>query len=259
MGTERRGIQSVEVGGQLLVALVDAGGPMGLKELASRAGMSSAKAHPYLVSFGKLGLVQQDPVTSRYELGPFALQMGLISLQLLDPVRIAVPEIAPLGESLQLTVALAVLGNHGPTIVWIDEARAPIHVNMRSGTVMSNLHTATGLTFAAWLPQARLQALLLREAADAAPDGPATSPVDADVLSRMLAEVRKHGVGRTVGQPIAGINAMSAPVFDHRGDIVLAITAIGPAGTFDADWNGTVADALRGCARRVSQRLGHRG
>jgi hypothetical protein len=43
---ERRGIQSVEVGGQLLVALVEQGSPMLLRELAQKAGMTSAKAHP---------------------------------------------------------------------------------------------------------------------------------------------------------------------------------------------------------------------
>ena len=54
-----RGIQSIEVGGQLLLALAHQGQPMALKDLARDAGMSPAKAHPYLVSFGKLGLIEQ--------------------------------------------------------------------------------------------------------------------------------------------------------------------------------------------------------
>ena len=55
-----RGIQSIEVGGALLHALAHEGRPMALKDLAAAAGMSAAKAHPYLVSFGKLGLIGQD-------------------------------------------------------------------------------------------------------------------------------------------------------------------------------------------------------
>ena len=80
----QRGIQSIEVGGALLQALVDAGASLPLRELAQRAGMSSAKAHPYLVSYGKLRLIEQDPITGHYGLGPFALQLGLVSLQLLS-------------------------------------------------------------------------------------------------------------------------------------------------------------------------------
>ncbi len=91
MEKSRRGIQSIEIGGTLLTTLVETGVPMSLGELAKKAGMPAAKAHPYLVSFGSFGLIEQNPLTGRYELGPFALQMGLISLHLLDPVRIAIP------------------------------------------------------------------------------------------------------------------------------------------------------------------------
>ena len=58
--TEQRGIQSIEVGGQLLHALAHAGRPLALKDLAREADMTPAKAHPYLVSFGAVGLVEED-------------------------------------------------------------------------------------------------------------------------------------------------------------------------------------------------------
>ena len=61
----QRGIQSIEVGGQLLRALAHHGRPMALKDLAREAGMAPAKAHPYLVSFGQLGLIEQDEATGK--------------------------------------------------------------------------------------------------------------------------------------------------------------------------------------------------
>ena len=64
----RRSIQSIEVGVPLLAALVDAAKPLTLRDLAAGAGMTSAKAHPYLVSFIRVGLVQQDSITGQYEL-----------------------------------------------------------------------------------------------------------------------------------------------------------------------------------------------
>ena len=252
---ERRGIQSVEVGGQLLVALVEQGAPMLLRELAQKAGMTSAKAHPYLVSFGNIGLIQQDPVSGRYELGPFALQMGLISLQLLDPVKIAIPEIAALSERIGHTVALAVMGNNGPTIVHLNESHHPIHVKMRTGTVVSTLHTATGRVFSAYLPSGVVDRLVGRELAEA---GAGMRPA-ARKMEQVLAEVRLHGMARSIGEPTAGIHALSAPVFDHLGNIALAITAIGPAGTLDASWDSETAHEIRQCAMRISSRLGRRG
>jgi DNA-binding IclR family transcriptional regulator len=254
---ERRGIQSVEVGGQLLVALVEQGSPMLLRELAQKAGMTSAKAHPYLVSFGNIGLIQQDPVSGRYELGPFALQMGLISLQLLDPVKIAIPEVAALSEQIGHTVALAVLGNNGPTIIHLNESRHPIHVKMRTGTVVSTLHTATGRVFSAYLPPKAVEKLIEREIADGNVAGQSTKKLTRTDVEQMLAEVRQRGMARSIGEPTAGIHALSAPVFDHLGNITLAVTAIGPAGTLDAAWNGDTAKQIKQCADRISARMGY--
>ena len=92
----QRGIQSIEVGGQLLRALVHHGRPMALKDLAREADMTAAKAHPYMVSFGRLALIEQDGASGHYRLGPLALQLGLIGLQQADPVHIASPLMAPL-------------------------------------------------------------------------------------------------------------------------------------------------------------------
>ncbi len=256
MTKSRRGIQSIEVGGALLSALVDAGAPLPLRELAQRAGMSSAKAHPYLVSYGKLGLIEQDPLTGHYGLGPFALQMGLVSLQLLSPVRVAIPAITALGDAVGHTVALATLGTHGPTIVYIHESSRPIHVNMRAGTVMSTLNTATGRVFAAWLPPKLAQHYVGREQRDPAVIAQEAARRPKAEVDALLSEVRRRGVARAVGEPIPGIDALSAPVFDHTGAIVLAVTAIGPEGSFDPAWDGALAHAVRACADDVSRRLG---
>jgi DNA-binding IclR family transcriptional regulator len=73
----------------------------------------------------------------------------------------------------------------------------------------------------------------------------------------MLDEIRKHGLARAIGDPLPGINAFAAPVFDHSGRVALVVTAIGPEGTFDVNWDSTIASALRDCASAVSNRSGH--
>ncbi|WP_395138712.1 IclR family transcriptional regulator [Schlegelella aquatica] len=263
---DRRGIQSVEVGGQLLLALAHHGRAMPLKDLAREAGMSPAKAHPYLVSFGKLGLIEQDSASGHYGLGPLALQLGLISLQQADPVRIATPLIADLAQRLGHTVGIAVWGTRGPTFVRLEESPAAVHVNMRHGTVVSITDTASGRLFAAYRPAAEVRALLederrreKLERARPAPGMPAAPPLPTwKEFERQLADVRAHGMSRSEGSVIEGVSAMSAPVFDHTGAMVMAITAIGPSGTFDTRWDGAIARALRECADHVSQRIGGR-
>jgi DNA-binding IclR family transcriptional regulator len=261
----QRGIQSIEVGGQVLLSLVHGGRPMALKDLAAVAGMAPAKAHPYLVSFGRIGLVERDAVTGHYFLGPLALQLGMISLQQANPVKVATPLLGPLAQRIGHTVAIAVWGARGATIVRLEESPAAVHVNMRHGTVFSLTNTASGRLFAAYLDAAdvkrRLDAARLRRKADAEPAGvpgmPAAPPLPAwREFERQLSEVRAHGLSRSVGEVLPGVNAMAAPVFDHAGAMVLAITAIGPSAVFDTRWDGALARELRACAGQVSQRLG---
>jgi DNA-binding IclR family transcriptional regulator len=152
-----RGVQSIEVGGQLLQALLRAGRPLALKDLAAAAGMVPAKAHPYLVSFGRLGLVSAE--AGRYGLGPMAMQLGLISLQQHDPVRLASEPLEALAQASACTVALAVWGQLGPTVVRVVEAPSPVHVSLRHGTVLNLAQTATGRVMAAFRPVAEVDAL----------------------------------------------------------------------------------------------------
>lgn len=256
MAGDQRGIQSVVVGGQLLRALAEADGPMMLRDLARSADMSAAKAHPYLVSFMRIGMVEQDKASGRYELGSLALQIGLASMRRLEPVRVAAGIVGGMVDAIGQTVALTVWGNHGPTVVRIEQGVSAVHVNMRVGSVMSLLGTATGRVFAAFLPPKMIDAFLDSDVGRASVGDEAARAMSRTQIEAAVAEVRETGLARAIDRPIPGVNALSAPVFDQTGAIALAITAIGPSDTFDASWEGPIAAELRAGAGMVSTRLG---
>jgi len=252
----RRGIQSFEVGTQLLIELARHVKPMALKDLAKVTGMSTGKAHPYLVSFLKVGFVTQD-ASGSYELGPLALQLGLARLQRLDAVKEASPLIEELAARTEQSVAVAVWGNLGPTIVRLEEPIQPMHVNLRTGTVMSLAYTATGRLFAAYMPPKVVEKLIAEDIARQGGRSDGVVLITRAQVEDAITETRRHGLSRTIGQPIPGINAFCAPVFDAAGHLVLGITAMGPEATFDNEWNGKIASPLRACALEVSRRLGY--
>jgi DNA-binding IclR family transcriptional regulator len=251
----RRGIQSVEVGSSLLEQLARHIQPLALKDLAKSAGMTAGKAHPYMVSFLKVGFVKQTDA-GHYELGPLALNLGLSSLQRMDPVKEASRLIEDLARETNQSVALAVWGSLGPTIVRLEEPIQPLHVNLRTGTVMSLSNTATGRLFAAYMPTKVVEGLLLDDLSRFGHGSGTSTPITREALDALLEETRKHGLSRTRGKPIPGIDALCAPVFDADGHIVLGILAMGPSATFDGSWDGQIAKALKRCANEVSRRIG---
>ena len=256
---ERAGIQSVEVGFGLLEALSLAPGPLMLRDLAAAAGMSAAKAHRYLVSFQRLRLVAQDATSTRYDLGPAALKLGLASLSRLDAVKLARERIGPLVEQIGHTLALAVWGNQGPTIVHWQESAQAVTVNLRLGDVMPLLSSATGRCFAAFLPRDAITPLLKDELALAQKQGRADVPASLPQARALLDEVRQRGAARVVDTLLPGIVAFCVPVFDSDGHMVLGLVALGPSGTFDPEWEGAVDRPLRAAARQLSSDLGYPG
>ena len=256
---EQRAVQSVEIGGRLLLALAEHPGPMTLKDLAAKAGLPASRAHTYLVSFGRLRLIEQDAVTGRYALGAAALQVGLSCLHQLDPLKAATPVAEALALAIDQTVAIAVWANFGPTIVRYIEASQPLHVNMRMGTVMSILGTATGRAFVAALPKQRLEQSMLGAWGDAPRRLDRSTVKDLDQeIKNIKAEMQQHGVVRAMGRPIPGVNAFSAAALDHEGNAALVITALGHEDNFPADWDSDIARAVRQAAADVSLRLGYR-
>lgn len=256
---ERAGIQSVEVGFGLLEALSLAPGPLMLRDLAAAAGMNAAKAHRYLVSFQRLRLVAQDAVSTRYDLGPAALKLGLASLSRLDAVRLARERIGVLRERIGHTVALAVWANRGPTIVHWEESPQAITVNLRLGDVMPLLSSATGRCFAAFASRDAIASRLKEEVALAQKQGRTDVPASMTEVRALLDEVRQRGAARVLGTLLPGIAAFCVPVFDSDGHIELGLVALGPAGTFDAEWGGAVDRPLRAAARQLSSDLGYAG
>jgi DNA-binding IclR family transcriptional regulator len=255
MEKARRGIQSVEIGTDLLIALGRHVAPMALRDLGKAAGISVGKAHPYLVTFLKVGFVVQDSA-GRYELGPLALQLGLAKLQRLDPVKEASPLIEALAAETEQSIAVAVWGNFGPTVVRLEEPIHPLHVNLRTGTVMSLAHTATGRLFAAYMPPKVVEKMMVEDLARFRGRNNRQPDLTQAQIEALLVETRLRGMSRTLGHPIPGIDAFCAPVFDSTNNLVLGITAMGPEATFDREWDGQVAVPLQACALEISRRLG---
>ncbi|MGF6776693.1 IclR family transcriptional regulator [Paraburkholderia sp. GAS334] len=259
----QRGINSLDNTGELLLALVAAGRPLSLRDLAADAGMAAAKAFPHLVSLLKIGLLSRDDA-GYFSPGPLGLELGLIALQRLSPMREAEPEIATLAAESGMSVAAATLGPLGPTVIRLEESSQPQHVSLRVGTVMSLVNTAMGRVFAAYLSEDVLIGLLPQESirlagadlADAiAPSKKSAATLRAAYRSR-LARIREAGIDDAFDAPVPGIGTLAAPVFDHTGSIRLVMALIGSSGDFDRSLRGENAQQLLAATQRLSWRFG---
>lgn len=244
-------VQSAGTAAQVLKALGRLAEPSPLSQVAAEAGMPAAKAHRYLQALIDAGLAEQDAGTGRYGMGPEIIGMGLAALGRVDLVGIASPEMHDLRDRIGHTCLLSIWGTHGPTVVRVAQTPTAITIVTRLGSVLP-LASATGYVFAAHLAPARLKL-----ASDYAAFNRSLKGGSAN--AQAVRCVRDTGVASIDGIVVPGISALAAPIFDAFGQCEGVLTALGPAGSFDAAPDGPCADQLRASARHISWRMGSKG
>ena len=254
----RQRVQAAETGMTVLKGLATLGGRASLTALSAQVGEAPAKVHRYLASLSEEGLVAQDAGSQQYFLGPQAIRIGVAAMRQADPIRQAEPALVRLREALEVTCFIAVMGNKGPTIVRFEEPGLPVTVNVRVGSVLSLLWSATGQAFLAYLDDRALRAMAEQELA-AAPADLRAVLARKDPIDTLRRQVRAARCACVRDTNLRGISAVSAPLFDHAGKVCAVITALGATGGFDADVNGAIATAVRREADGLSAALGFGG
>jgi DNA-binding IclR family transcriptional regulator len=250
MRDQRKGIQSVEHGVKLLEALVKCGKPMPLKMLAASAGMSASMAHRYLTSFIRVGLAEQDPSSGHYDLGTFALRLGLAALNRTDPMQIADDEFEQLVERVDIDGHISIWGTYGVTIVRYRNRHVPILSNFRLGDVLPLLDSAAGRIFFTYLSERATRPILKAETSRS--EGTRRSDREIEAISQ---SIRKDGFAWIDGQLLHSIRAIAVPIFDSQGQILATISLVSNQPSLVRFPNPTLDDLLA-TGKRISYRLG---
>jgi len=254
----RRRVQSAEVGMGILKALCRLGGAASLTAVAAEVGESTAKVHRYMASLIQEGMVAQNPATQHYYLGQQAIAIGLAALRQCDPIRLGEPALVRLREQLQATCFLAVMGNQGPTILRFEEPGLPITINVRAGSVMPLLWSATGQVFLSYLDDAAVKDQAERELA-AATRAQRALLTGRNPIEALRRRVRDQGCATICGTLLPGISAVAAPVFDYKGHACAVLTALGASGGFDVGPDGGIVAEVMREAANISAALGYAG
>ena len=247
------GIQSIEVGSRILDVMIELGRPAALKDIARLAKMHPGKVHRYLVSYVRSELVAQDESSGLYGIGPKAIALGLAGLRSMDVVRCASELLPSLRDTTEETAFLAVWGTYGPVVFRLEESSRPVFLNVRVGSTLPILSTATGRVFAAYLPPEQTRQMIAAERAAAE----ANERFESTQTDKILSDTRVRGIGRVVGDLVPGVAALAAPVFNHIGRVAAVIGVLGRLDQMDTNITGRVATALKECCADISRRLGY--
>jgi DNA-binding IclR family transcriptional regulator len=260
MGTEssRQGVEAAEVVGTILQALLRLPRPARLKDLELATGIASAKLHRYLVSMIRCGLARRHESGNRYDFGLLTYRLGQVAahdssvLSLLEPMFeqfVAQLDHADLGQA----VGVGQWVGHGATIVRWFESDSTLSVRMKPGINLTVTGSATAMLLAAYLPRDVTEPIVREELVQKGMD----TDEAVEKIYKEYARIREMGIAGSLGSRRTNLNGLSAPLFDHRGEVIAAITIMGMAPHFNAELDGSVAKSLLKLSREMSMQIGN--
>ena len=184
-------------------------------------------------------------------------QLGLARQGRIDAISVATSALEELRNASGESVLLAVWGDQGPTVVRVLKSRRLAFVHTRIGAVMPLTWSATGLTFTAFMPESATQDAVADELEVNRRTAGTLAPKSKKELDSLLTSVRQHGLSRISGTVTPGTNALGAPVFNHRGEVVAVITVLGSERNLSIAWDGPAAKSILRVASDVSRKLGY--
>lgn len=249
-----RSIQSLERAAAVLRLLASGEPRQGLSAIASAVGLAKATTHGLLRTLRREGLVEQDPVSGAYQLGPELLRLGVGYLEAHDLRARAMGWTDELARTTGESAHVGVLHQRGVLIVHHVFRPGDSRQALEVGSLRPLHGTALGKALAAFDPVAR-------DAVRAAGLVALTelTVTDAVEFDRGLELVRARGWASDVGESWPGVASLAAPVFDRRHS---AVGAVGISGAVERLQSGDHAlrprliAAVRDCARAVSRDLG---
>ncbi len=253
----RRGVQSIDVGMSILEVLAASSEALPLKRISEAVDMAPSNVHRYLASFVRAGLLRQDPATSRYDLGRLAMRVGLSALARIDILELARPELLRLSETYGLLTVATVFGDHGPTVVRMQQCNPAVIMTLSLGSVLPLLRSPSGQICLAYMPEDATRHIVERELVQGARYPLASSTPKTFAEARRVAqEVRKTGYAMNDVDVSPGLRSVACPVLNLQNELVVVLSLTGPDPTLGAD-HPALADLISVC-RRLSEEAGFR-
>jgi IclR family acetate operon transcriptional repressor len=201
-----------------------------------------------LATLAGSGLVEHLPQSGRYRLGPGLLRLGNAALARLDLRGVARPHLLALSDETGETVTLSAPGERDAVTVDFVQSPASVQSVARIGRPSVAHATATGKIMLAFggsaLPSAPLESFTARTIADP------------ERLATEVARARAEGYAMAAGEREEDLNAIAAPVLDHRGELAAIVGVQGPASRFDPAAMRAALSALLARAGAISEALG---
>ncbi|OLN21791.1 IclR family transcriptional regulator [Domibacillus antri] len=225
-----------------------------VNELAESLGMNKSTVSRMMTTLASEGFVYKDQKTKKYRLGISALALSGIASSQLDISRESQSVLKELVETIEETVHLSVLDQLEVMYLEKVECQQPVRVLTYVGGRNPAYCTSAGKVILAFSEKS-LTEKVIADGLKSYTEYTITDPAD---LYEHLEQIRESGYAYSIEELQEGVTSVAAPVFDHTGSIVAALSVVGPKQRIQPHKIPVFAKRISIAAVEISARLGYR-
>lgn len=231
-------------------------GSMGVVELARDTGLLPSDVHRILKSLEAFGYVEQDARSKKYRLGLALLRLGHAVLLRLELREVARPLLCRLSERAEATANLAIFHPYECDIIFVEQIDSPteVQIKLRIGSRVNPHATGVGKVLCAYMDPETCRKVLEKDGMERKTSRTIT---DRTLLEREFERVRKQGYALDLEEAVEGACCAAAPIRDHCGEVVAAVSASMMASRFYRWREREIAAMVISTAEKISAGLGY--
>lgn len=238
-----------------ILELFDAQTPeLGTTEIATATGLHKSTVAGLIYTLEAKGYLNQNPTTRKYRLGLKLVERASIMLSHVEIRQVALPHLQALRDEFDETVNLAILD--GADVVYVERLLSKRGLGMRSevGKRMLAHSTALGKAILSCWPVEQVKNFIKQYGLPAVTPNTITDP------ERLLCELdrtREQGYAMDDEENEPGGRCVAAPVFDHTGQVVAAVSLSAPSPRLPLSQVPSVGLRVKETAKAISRSLGY--
>ena len=226
---------------------------IGVSNLARRLGLGKSTVHRLASTLVREDFLEKNPDTGAYRLGLALFELGTLVRRKMDFANEARPFLKSLMEKTGETAHLAVLDHASVLYINTIASRQAIRMSSDVGARSPSHSTSEGKVLLAFRPPEAVDALLSGGLVARTPKTITRMPA----LREELRLVRSRGYATDDEETEVGLRSVAAPIRNHRGEAVAAISIAGPVQRVSKKVLQSYLADVCAAAGAISQRLGY--
>lgn len=226
---------------------------LGVGEMARRLNVHRSTASRLAATLNYCGYLQPDGEQGRYRLGAKLVMLGQLANTEIDIQRLSEPLLRAMASELGESVHLGILDGREVVTTALADGWRTVRMHSTLGKRSPAHCSAMGKAILAGQGDEKITEVFNKRKLEApTPNSIRTLPM----LKAELTKIRERGYSTDDEELELGLKCIAAPVQDHSGEVIAAVSVSGPASRMEGKLREQAIKSVIVAATELSRRLG---